>query len=163
MKLKEYVEGNLSKGFICSRLSPARSPVLFMKTGDRSLSLSVDYQGITKVTVKNRHPLPLIQQTLLRLSKAKRLTKLDLRGAYKPVRMAEGEEWKTVFRSHFGHFPYLVMPFGLTNTAVFFQHFMNDTLREYLEIFGTAYIEDILLYSYHLEEPRRQVRTILQV
>lgn len=111
--------------------------------------------------IKNRYPLPLIQETLMRLSKAKWFTKLDLRGAYNLVRMAKGEEWKTTFRSRFGHYEYLVMPFGLTNAPASFQHFINDTLREYLDVFCTAYIDDILIYSNSLEDHRRQVKTVL--
>jgi len=126
--LKKYLEENLNKSFISHSSSPAGAPVLFVKKSDGSLRLCVEYRGLNEITVKNRYPLPLIQETLTRLSKAKWFTKLDLRGASNLVRIAEGEEWKTAFRTRYGHFEYNVMPFGLTNAPASFQHFINDTL-----------------------------------
>lgn len=96
------------------------------------------------------------------VSKAEWFTKLDLRGAYNLVRMAEGKKWKIDFHSRFGHFEYMVMPFGLTNAPASFQHFINDVLREYLDIFCTTYIDDILIYSDTLEEDRTHVRQVLK-
>lgn len=101
--LKKYLEENLSKKFIQHSSSPAGAPVLFVKKSDGSLRLCVDYRGLNEITVKNRYPLPLIQETLSRLSKARWFTKLDLRGAYNLVRIAKGEEWKTAFRTRYGH------------------------------------------------------------
>jgi len=82
--------------------------------------LVVDYRGINEATVKNRYPLPLIRETLMRISLARFFTKLDVRGEYNLIRMAEGEEWKTAFRTRYGLFESLVMPFGLTNTPADF-------------------------------------------
>lgn len=90
------------------------------------------------MTVKNRYPLPLIQETLMRLSAAKWFTKLYLHGPYNLVRMADREEWKTAFRSNFGHYEYLDMPFVLTNTPASIQHFIIDFLREYRDYVCTA-------------------------
>jgi len=118
--LKDYVEENLDKGFIRHSSSPAGAPVLFVKKGDGPLRLCVDYRGLNEITIKNRYPLPLIQETLARLQKAKWYTKLDMRGAYNLLRMAEGEKWKTAFRTRYGHFEYTVMPFGLTNAPASF-------------------------------------------
>jgi hypothetical protein len=86
----------------------------------------VDYRGLNEGTIKNRYPLRLLHETLLRLQKAQYFTKLDIRGAYNLVRMAEGEEWKTAFRTRYGLFESLVMPFGLTNAPASFRHFIND-------------------------------------
>jgi hypothetical protein len=122
----------------------------------------VDYRGLNEITIKNRYPLPLIQETLAQLSKAKWFTKLDLRGAYNLVRIADVEEWKTAFRTRYGHFEYNVMPFGLTNAPASFQHFINDTLRNFLDVFCTAYLDDILIYSDSLAEHKVHVRQVLR-
>jgi len=134
---------------------------LFVKKSDGSLRLCVDYRGLNEITVKNRYPLPLIQETLARLSKAKWFTKLNLRGAYNLLRIAEGEEWKTAFRTRYGHFEHNVMPFGLTNAPASFQHLINDTFRDFLDVFCTAYLDDILIYSDSLAEHRIHERQIL--
>jgi hypothetical protein len=126
--LRKWLEENLSKGFIHASSSPAGAPILFVKKGDGSLHLCVDYQGLNEGIIKNCYPLPLLHETLLCLQKAKYFTKLDIRGAYNLVRMAEGEEWKTTFRTRYSLFESLVMPFGLTNTPASFQYFINDVL-----------------------------------
>jgi hypothetical protein len=99
---------------------------------------------------------------LLCLRKAKYFTKLDIRGAYNLVRMAEGEEWKTAFRTWYGLFESLVMLFGLTNAPASFQHFINDVLRPYLDVFVTAYLDDILIFSNNLGEHRKHVLKALE-
>jgi hypothetical protein len=98
----------------------------------------------------------------MQLSKAKWFTALDIRGAYNLVRMADGEEWKTAFRTRYGLFESLVMPFGLTNAPADFQKFINDTLRPFLDFFCTAYLDDILVYSDTLDEHRIHVRRVLE-
>ncbi|KAI0992503.1 hypothetical protein K3495_g15682, partial [Podosphaera aphanis] len=160
--LKSYIQENLDKGFIRASSSPAGAPVLFVKKNDGTLRLCVDYRGLNELTIKNRYPLPLIRETLDRLSKAKYYTKLDLRQGYHQIRMAEGEEWKTAFRTRYGHFEYTVMPFGLTNAPATFQHFINDCIRDYLDIFCTAYLDDILIYSDTLEEHIAHVNQVLE-
>jgi hypothetical protein len=145
------LDENISKGFICASSSPAGAPILFVKNGDGSLCLCVDYGGLNEGTIKNRYPLPLLYETLLCLQKAKYFTKLDIHGAYNLVRMAEGEEWKTAFRTWYGLFESLVMPFGLTNIPASFQHFINDVLQHYLDLFVTAYLDDIHIYSDNLD------------
>jgi len=94
---KKWIEENLDKGIIQASSSPARALIPFVKKGNRSLRLVVDYRGINEETVKNQYPLPLIRETLMRISKAQFFTKLDVRGVYNLIRMAEGEEWKTTF------------------------------------------------------------------
>lgn len=160
--LRKYIQDNLEKGTIRASSSPAGAPVLFVKKADGTLRLCVDYRGLNELTVKNRYPLPLIRETLDRLSKAQWYTKLDLRQGYNQIRMAEGEEWKTAFRTRYGHFEYTVMPFGLTNAPATFQHFINDCVREYLDIFCTAYLDDILIYSDSLEEHQVHVEKVLE-
>jgi hypothetical protein len=160
--LKAFLEENLAKGFIRQSSSPAGAPILFVKKGDGSLRLVVDYRGLNEITIKNRYPLPLVRETLMRLSKARWFTKLDVPGAYNLIRMAEGEEWKTAFRTRYGLFESLVMPFGLTNAPADFQRFINDVLAPFLDRFVTAYLDDILIYSDTLEEHRVHVRQVLE-
>jgi len=113
--LKEYIEENLEKGFIRPSESPAGAPILFVKKKDGSLRLCVDYRRLNAITIKNRYPLPLIGDLIDQLRDCTVYTKINLRGAYNLLRIAEGEEWKTAFRTRYGLFEYKVMPFGLTN------------------------------------------------
>jgi hypothetical protein len=124
--LQKWLEENLSKGFICISSSLASIPILFIKKGDRSQCLCVDYQGLNEGMIKNCYPLPLLHKILLCLQKAKYFTKLDICAAYNLVRIAKGEEWKTVFRTWYSLFESLVMLFGITNTPASFQYFIND-------------------------------------
>jgi len=160
--LKEWLEENLSKGFIRASSSPAASPILFVKKTDGSLRLCVDYSGLNAGTIKNRYPLPLLQETLMRLSKAKYFTTLDIRSAYNLVRMAEGEEWNTAFRTRYGLFESLVMPLGLTNVPSDFQVLINDVLCAYLDDFCTAFLDNIFIYSNTLKEHKEQVYKVLK-
>jgi hypothetical protein len=93
-------------------------PILFVKKKDGSLRLCVDYRGLNKITKKNPYPLPLISGLLDRLRTGKIFTKLDFRGAYNLLRIRPSDEWKTAFRTRYGHFEYTVMPFGLTNAPI---------------------------------------------
>lgn len=160
--LREWLDENLSKGFIRASSSPAGAPILFVKKKDGSLRLCVDYRALNEGTIKDRYPLPLVKDTLNQLSQAKIYTTLDIRGAYNLVRMAEGEEWKTAFRTRYGLFESLVMPFGLTNAPAAFQKFINDVLRPFLDRFCTAYLDDILIYSNNIEEHRSHVKQVLE-
>jgi hypothetical protein len=116
---------------------------------------------LNKVTIKNRYPLPLISGLLEQLGEARVFTKIDLRGAYNLVRIKPGDEWKTAFRTRYGHFEYNVMPFGLTNAPAVFQHMMNNVFHEYLDKFVVAYIDDILVYSRTQEEHDHHVWLVL--
>ncbi|ERF69956.1 hypothetical protein EPUS_08767 [Endocarpon pusillum Z07020] len=108
------------------------------------------------------YALPLISELHDRIRGAEWFTTLDLRGAYNLVRMKEGEEWKTAFRTRYGHYEYLVMPFGLTNAPATFQALVNDVLREFLDIFAVAYLDDILIYSKTEEEHKSHVKQVLR-
>jgi Reverse transcriptase (RNA-dependent DNA polymerase) len=123
--------------------------------------LCVDYRGLNKVTIKNRHPLLLIDETLDRLVGAQVFTKLDLKDAYHRVRIRKGYEWKTAFRTRYGHFEYLVMPFGLANTPAIFQAYINTALAGLLDRFVVVYLDDILIYSKNIEEHHDHVRQVL--
>ena len=122
----------------------------------------MDYRKLNAITVKNRHPLPLIQESLDRLGEAKWYSKIDLRGAYNLIRVAEGDEWKTAFRTRYGLFEYLVMPFGLTNAPATFQHMMNDVFREHLDVRVVVYLDDILVFSKTREQHIEDVKVVLR-
>lgn len=160
--LKTYLDENLATGFIKPSSSPAGAPILFVKKKDGSLRLCVDYRGLNAVTVKNRYALPLIPELIDRLSTARIFTKLDLRGAYNLIRIKEGDEWKTAFRTRYGHFEYQVMPFGLANAPASFQALMNDILRPFLDISVIVYLDDILIYSQDTEEHTLHVQQVLE-
>ena len=159
--LKKYLDENLAKGFIRASSSPAASPVIFVKKPGGGLRLCVDYRGLNALTTKNRYPLPLIRETLNLLASSTVFTKLDVIAAFNKLRMAEGEEWKTAMRTRYGLFESLVMPFGLSGSPSTWQRFINDTLREYLDVFCTAYVDDILIFSKNKKEHKDHVRKVL--
>lgn len=153
----------LDKNFIRASSSPASAPVLFVKKPGGGLRFCVDYRGLNAITRKDRYPLPLINETLRSLSKAKWFTKLDVVAAFHKIRIKEGEEWKTAFRTRYGLFEYLVTPFGLTGAPATFQRYINNTLREFLDEFCSAYIDDVLIYSDgSLSDHREKVRRVLK-
>ena len=160
--LDNYLKENLKKGFIRPSTSPAGSPILFVKKSDGSLRLCVDYRQLNKLTKKNRYPLPLIQESLDRLKEARWFSKIDLRAAYNLIRIATGDEWKTAFRTRYGLYEYLVMPFGLTNAPASFQNLINDTLRDFLDIFVIVYLDDILIFSKSKEDHIEHVKQVLE-
>ena len=160
--LRAYIDENLKRGFIRPSTSPAGAPILFVKKKDGSLRLCVDYRGLNRITIKNRYPLPLISEALDRLVGARVYTKLDLRAAYTRIRIKEGDEWKTAFRTRFGHFEYLVLPFGLSNAPATFQSFINYILRDFLDVFCIVYLDDILIYSKSRKEHTQHVRMVLE-
>jgi len=160
--LRDYLDENLVRGFIQPSTSPAGAPILFVKKKDGGLRLCVDYRGLNNVTIKNRYALPLIAELVDRLQGVKYFTKIDLRGAYNLVRIAKGEEWKTAFRTRYGHFEYKVMPFGLTNAPASFQSLVNSVLQPYLDRFAVVYLDDILIYSRTLEDHIRHVKLVLR-
>ena len=160
--LRAYIEENLANGFIRHSKSPAGAPIFFVKKKDGSLRLVVDYRGLNKVTIRNRYALPLISSLLERVNGAKFFTKIDLRGAYNLVRIRPGDEWKTAFRTRYGHFEYTVMPFGLTNAPAVFQHMANDIFRDLLDICLIIYLDDLLIYSKTQEEHDSHVLLVLK-
>ena len=136
---------------------------MFVPRHDGKLRLVVDYMGLNKVTVKNRFPLPLIPEMLDRLHLAKIFTKIGLRNAYHQVRVREGDEWKTTFRCREGHYEYLVCSQGATNAPAMFQYFMNDILREYLDVICVGLLDDVIIFSEDPSKHVEHVRRILQV
>lgn len=146
-ELRRYLEDSLQKGWIRRSTSSAGALILFVPKKDDGLRLCVDYRGLNAVTVKNRHPLPLITETLNRLCGVKVFSKLDLKDAYHRLRIREGDEWKTAFRTRYGHFEYLIMPFGLANAPATFQAYINRALIGLVDVTCVVYLNDILIYS----------------
>ena len=159
--LKNYIDENLEKGFIRPSTSSAASPILFVPKKDGSLRLCVDYRQLNDITIKDRYALPLINELHDRLQGATIFTSLDMRGAYNLIRMKEGEEWKTAFRTRYGLYEYRVMPFGLTNAPASCQRMINEQLHEYLDIFVVAYLDDILIFSKTEAEHIEHVKKVL--
>ncbi len=160
--LKDYIEKHEKKGFIRPSKSPIAHGVLFAPKKDGGLRVCIDYRPLNAITRKNRYPLPRIDELQDRLLGSVYFTAIDVRDAYYRVRMKEGEEWKTAFKTRFGLYEYLVMPFGLTNAPASFQELINDTIREYLDDFATAYLDDILIFSKTYEEHVEHIRRVLK-
>jgi hypothetical protein len=137
----------LDKGWIRASSSSASSPVLFARKPGGGLRFCVDYRGLNAITSKDRYPLPLIRETLRQLAKARCYTKLDVRAAFHRMRMTEGDQWKTAFRTRIGSFEWLVCPFGLTGAPAHFQRWINTVLGDALDVFCSAYMDDIIIYT----------------
>ena len=160
--LREYLKKMLASGKISPSKSPAGSPVLFVpKPHGRGLRLCVDYRGLNKVTIANRYALPLMNELRDRVQGAKIFTKIDLKAGFHLIRIKKGDEWKTAFRTRYGHFQYNVLPFGLENAPATFQNMMNDILRDMLDAGTVVYIDDILIYSETEEQHVELVREVL--
>jgi hypothetical protein len=149
-------------GFIRPSKSPYASPVLFVKKKDGTTRMCVDYRALNQMTIKNRYPLPRIDELFDRLQGAKYFTKLDLVSGYHQMRIEDGDVEKTAFRCRYGHWEYLVMPFGLTNAPASFMHLMNQILRPFLDRTVIVFLDDILIYSRTFEEHQRHVREVLE-
>jgi len=160
--LKKFIDENLTNGFIRSTLSPHRAPVLFIKKKDGSLQLCVDFRRLNRITKKDRYPLPLISDLLDSSCKAHIYTKIDLRHVYHLVRIAEGDKWKTTFRTRYEAFEWSVMPFGLTNAPAAFQRFMNNVFSNLLDMCIVVYLDDILIYSDNITQHRSHVKEVLK-
>ncbi len=145
--LKAYIKNNLASGFIRPSKSPAGEHILFEKKPDSSLRLCIDYQGLNNLTLKNRYLLPLVGKSLDRLGRAQRFTQLDLTNIYYQMRIRKGDEWKTVFKTRYGHFKYQVMSFGLTGAPAKFQGYIKKIRAEKLDVFVIVYLDDILIYT----------------
>jgi transposase InsO family protein len=160
--LRKTLTELLDKNFIRVSHSPAAAPVLFVRKPGGGLRFCVDYRALNAITKKDRYPLPLIHETLNQISRAKWFTKLDVSAAFHKIRIAKGEEWKTAFRTRYGLFEWLVTPFGLANAPSSFQKYINLTLRDYLDDFCSAYLDDVLIYSSGtLKQHQQHVKKVL--
>ncbi|GJS75444.1 putative reverse transcriptase domain-containing protein [Tanacetum coccineum] len=158
-QLKELQE----KGFIRPSHSPWGAHVLFVKKKDDAMRMCIDYRELNKLTIKNRYPLPIIDDLFDQLQGACCFSKIDLRLGYHQLRVHEADIPKTAFQTRYGHFEFTVMPFGLTNAPAIFIDLMNRVCKPYLDKFVIVFIDDILIYSKSEEEHELHLRTILDL
>ncbi|GJU83634.1 putative reverse transcriptase domain-containing protein [Tanacetum coccineum] len=156
-QLKELSE----KGFIRPSSSPWGAPVLFVKKKDGSFRMCIDYRELNKLTVKNRYPLPRIDDLFDQLQGSSVYSKIDLRSGYHQLRIREEDIPITAFRTRYGHFEFQVMPFGLTNALAVFMDLMNRVCKPYLDKFVIVFIDDILIYSKSKEDHEEHLKIIL--
>ena len=158
--LKEWLEENLKRGFIRESRSPAGAPILFAPKKDGGLQMCVDYRGLNAITIKNRYPLPLITEIMDWVAGAQYFSKLDLKDAYHRICIKAGDEWKTAFRTCYGHYEFLVIPFGLTNAPTTFQAYINKALQGLVDRFCIVYLDDILIFSKTKEEHDQHLQQV---
>ncbi|GJZ85017.1 putative reverse transcriptase domain-containing protein, partial [Tanacetum coccineum] len=154
-ELSEQLKEMSDKGFIRPSSSPWGAPVLFVKKKDGSFWICIDYWELNKLTVKNRYPLPRIDDLFD--------SKIDLRSGYHQLRVREEDIPKTAFRTRYGHYEFQVMPFGLTNAPAVFMDLMNRVCKPYLDKFVIVFIDDILIYSKNKQEHEEHLKIILEL
>ncbi|GJX47750.1 putative reverse transcriptase domain-containing protein [Tanacetum coccineum] len=162
-ELAEQLQELSDKGFIRPSSSPWGAPVLFVKKKDGSFRMCIDYRELNKLTMKNRYPLPRIDDLFDQLQGSSIYSKIDLRSGYHQLRVPEEDIPKTTFRTRYGHYEFQVMPFGLTNAPAVFMDLMNRVCKPYLDKFVIVFIDDILIYSKNKEEHEEHLKLILEL
>ncbi|GJY18583.1 putative reverse transcriptase domain-containing protein [Tanacetum coccineum] len=162
-ELSEQLKELSDKGFIRPSSSPWGAPVLFVKKKDGSFRMCIDYRELNKLTVKNRYPLPRIDDLFDQLQGSSVYSKIDLRSGYHQLRVREEDIPKTAFRTRYGHYEFQVMPFGLTNAPAVFMDLMNRVCKPYLDKFVIVFIDDILIYSKNKQEHEEHLKIILEL
>ena len=161
-ELKVQLQELLDMGFIRPSYSPWGAPVLFVKKKEGSLRMCIDYRELNKLTVKNRYPLPRIDDLFDQLQGKTVFSKIDLRSGYHQLRIKEEDIPKTAFRTRYDHYEFMVMSFGLTNAPAAFMDLMNRVFKDFLDKFVIVFIDDILVYSSTEEEHEHHLRLVLQ-
>ncbi|GKC69626.1 putative reverse transcriptase domain-containing protein [Tanacetum coccineum] len=162
-ELLEQLQELSDKGFIRPSSSPWGAPVLFVKKKDGSFRMCIDYRELNKLTVKNRYPLPRIDDLFDQLQGSSVYSKIDLRSGYHQLRVREQDILKTAFRTRYGYYEFQVMSFGLTNAPAVFMDLMNRVCKPYLDKFVIVFIDDILIYSKNKEEHEEHLKAILEL
>ncbi|KAL0546184.1 hypothetical protein IC582_016090 [Cucumis melo] len=161
-ELKVQLQELLDKGFIRPSVSPWEAPVLFVKKKDGSMRLCIDYRELNKVTVKNRYPLPRIDDLFDQLQGATVFSKIDLRSGYHQLRIRDSDIPKIALHSRYGHYEFIVMSFGLTNAHAVFMDLMNRVFKDSLDTFVIVFIDDILIYSKTEAEHEEHLHQVLE-
>jgi hypothetical protein len=158
---EKQVRNLLSSGLITPSTSPLASPVLLVQKKDDTCRFCVDYRRLNSITMKNKFPMPLIDEILDELGGSKFFTKLDFKSGFHQVRMNPADEFKTAFKTHHGHYQFKVMSFGLTNAPATFQYIMNAILEPFLRKFVIVFLDNILIYSSTLQEHASHLQQVL--
>ena len=153
----------MDKGFIRPSTSPWGASVLIVKKRGKTLRLCIDYRQLNRVMIKNRYPLPRIDDLFDQLRGARVYSKIDLRTGYHQLRVRDTDIPKTAFRARYGHFEFTVMPFGLTNALAAFMNLMHRVFEPYLDQFFVVFVDDILVYSLSEWEHEYHLRIVLQL
>ena len=162
VELKKQIDDMLSKGLIQPSASPWGSPVLFVDKKDGASRLCTDYRKLNDVTIKNKYPLPKIEDLFDQMNGARVFSKIDLRTGYHQLKVRATDIPKTAFTTRYGLYEYTVMSFGLTNAPAYFMNLMNKVFMEFLDKFVVVFIDDILIYSKTEEEHEEHLRLVLE-
>jgi hypothetical protein len=159
---KKQLKELLDKQFIRPSSSPWGAPVIFVEKKDGTQRMCVDYRALNEVTIKNKYPLPHIEDLFDQLKGARVFSKIDLRSGYHQLRIRPSDIAKIAFTTRYGLYEYTVISFGLTNDPAYFMYLMNKVFMEYLDKFVVVLINDILVYSRNEEEHEENLRLVLQ-
>jgi Reverse transcriptase (RNA-dependent DNA polymerase) len=162
VELKAQIDELKDRGFIQKSVSPWGSPVIFVGKRDGGRRLCGDFRNLNNVTIKNKYPLPRIQDLFDQVQGAGVFSKIDLRSGYHQIKIKREDVPKTAFVSRYGHHEYLVVPFGLTNAPAIFMNLMNKIFMKYLDKFVIVFIDDILIYSKDKQDHAKHLRLVLQ-
>ncbi|WMV40557.1 hypothetical protein MTR67_033942 [Solanum verrucosum] len=162
-ELKAQIQKLLDKGFIRPTSSSWGAPDLFDKKKNGSMRMCIDYRQLNRVTIRNKYPLPRIDDLLDQLQGASVFSKIDLRSGYHQLKIRPEDVLKTAFRTRYGHYEFLVMSFGLTNASAAFMTLMNREFKPFIDSFIIVFIDDILVYSKCEEEHANHLRIVLGV
>ncbi|GJW82243.1 putative reverse transcriptase domain-containing protein [Tanacetum coccineum] len=162
-ELSEQLKELSDKGFIRPSSSPWGAPVLFVKKKDGSFRMCIDYRELNKLTVKNRYPLPRIDDLFDQLQGSSIYSKINMRSGYHQLRVREEDIPKTAFQTWYGHYEFQVMPFGLTNALAVFMDLMNRVCKPFLDKFVIVFIDDIIIYSKNKKEHEEHLKAVLEL